>query len=426
MPVTELPLLAESDAEPSDRVLILGAGYAGLRCAQTLGKIFDDLRTDPEIVLLDRYSYHQIITELPEAASGRIGQDDVALPLETLLRRAKVRLEQAEVGRIDIDAAQVVTTRGTISYGTLVVAVGSVTAFYNVPGLAESALTLKSVEDAQAIKARAAQVVAEAAKVEDPVERGALLSVLVGGAGLTGVELAGELAELLPKLAKDNGLDPSAPRVTLVDGAPNVLPSMPERLQTRSAAILGELGIRLALGSRVVAADAQGMQLANGDRLVGRTLIWTGGIMAPSLLAHSGLPTARNGHVPVTEYLQLEDRPEIYVIGDAAEILTDEGHGSLAPTAQVAVKQAEAAAYNIMASTRGWALRRYHPSDKGQVVSLGSESGVASVFDVGLSGRKVLALKGLIAEGYRVEVTGNIFRRGRAIPIGPKDADEFK
>jgi NADH dehydrogenase len=319
-----------------------------------------------------------------------------------------VRFIQAEVQHINLDHNLIATTRGNISYGTLVVAVGSITAFYGVPGLAEYALTLKSVEDAEAIDARMKEIVALAAQEADPQARANLLSVLIGGAGLTGTELAGELAELLPELARAHDLPPTASRVVLVEAAPVVLPSMPSRLQVRGASILSELGVRLMLGSKVVSADPEGLTLASGDRLAGRTLIWTGGIMAPPLLAQSGLPTVHNGQVLVDDYMRAEGLPNVYVIGDAAFVPDSSGHGALAPTAQVALAQAETTAYNIVAGWEGWTPRPYVAHDKGQVVSLGSERGVASVFDIQLSGRKVIALKNLIAEGYRYGVTGRL------------------
>jgi NADH dehydrogenase len=419
MSLSELPPLTAEDADPSNRVVILGAGYGGLRCAQMLGKYIDD-PVATEVVLMDRYSYHQIITELPVAASGRVGTEEIALPLDQLLQRSKVRFLQAEVQHIDLDGRQIETTRGNISYGTLVVALGSITAFYGVPGLADHAFTLKSVEDAEAIDARMKEIVGLAAKEADPQVRAALLSVLVGGAGLTGTELAGELAELLPELARAQGLPPTEPRVILVEAAPVVLPSMPERLQVRGASILSEIGVRLMLGSKVVDADPEGITLASGDRLVGRTLIWTGGIMAPPLLAQSGLPTVRNGQVLVDMYLRAEGQAGVYVIGDAAFIPDESGHGALAPTAQVALSQAETAAYNIVAGWEGWTERPYTAHDKGQVVSLGSAQGVASVFDIQLSGRKVIALKNLIAEGYRSAVTGRLPFRTRAATTQPR------
>ena len=354
----------DPDAAPTDRILILGAGYAGLRCAHALGTYLG-AGDAPEVLLVDRHPYHQLITELPAVAGGRSGTDDVALPLERLLGHARVRLAQAEVERIDLQGRQVVTARGTIGYGTLVVAVGSTTAFYGIRGLAEHALTLKSVDDAAAIASRVDAAVRQAAQEPDGAARASLLSVLVGGGGLTGVELAGELAELLPRLAARYGLPAAAARVTLVEAAPVLLPGLPGRLQRRAASILAGLGVGLVLGSRVVSADEGGLTLAAGGRLAGRTLVWAGGIVAPPLLAMSGLPTARNGQVPVDDYLQPAGYPDIYVIGDAARVRDDSARGFLNPTAQAAIGQGKAAAYNIVARREGWPPRPYTPTDRG-------------------------------------------------------------
>jgi NADH dehydrogenase len=407
MAITELPSFSPHDAAPAHRVVILGAGYGGLRCAQMLSKYLDDADR-PEVVLLDRYSYHQIITELPLAAGGRAGADDVSVPLDDVLRRSAVRIEQAEAERIDLERSVVVTTRGELAYGTLVVAVGSITAFYGVPGLAESALTLKSVEDAETINRVVRSAFSQARATTGAAERANLLSFLIGGAGLTGVELAGELAEVIPSMAASNDVHPEEARVTLIEASPQVLPSLPEKLRTRAAEYLTDLGVRLVLGSKVVAASTQDVALASGERLAGRTLIWTGGIMAPPLLARSGLTTTRHGQVMVDEYLRVPSRPNIYAIGDAAQIHVEGVGGVLEPTAQVALKQAEAAAYNIVAEWSGRRPKPYAPASKGLVVSVGSESGGASIFNVSLTGRKVMALKTLIQEGYRYSVTGRI------------------
>ncbi|MDB5059843.1 MAG: FAD-dependent pyridine nucleotide-disulfide oxidoreductase [Chloroflexi bacterium] len=416
MTIHELTEFPGTDAAPSKRVVILGAGYAGLRCAQTLDKYLGEPDAT-EIVLIDRYSYHQIITELPVAAGGRLGSGDVAVPLADLLKKSKVRFEQAEIQTIDLQGKRVITTRGDVAFGVLVIAVGSVTAFYGVPGLVEHALTLKSVEDAEVINARVRQSMEAAVHESDPAARAAMLSFLIGGAGLTGVELAGELAEFLPTLAGELDLPPTAARVTLIEAAPSVLPSMPPRLQAKGAGILTELGIRLVLGSKVIEADSEGVRLASGDRLVGRTLVWSGGIMAPPILAQSGIPTVRNGQIPVDRFLRVSGFPDVYVVGDSARIQDESGHGIVEPTAQVAVKQAEAAAYNIVAGWERWKPRPYSPSDKGQAISLGSSSGVGSIFHVSLAGRKVIALKRLIEEGYRYSVTGRVRLTRKQDPV---------
>ncbi len=395
---------------PTNRILILGAGYAGLRSAQVLSKYFTDPGS-PEVMLVDRNDYHQIITQLPEAVSGRLATDEVAVPLADLLKQSSVRFLKAEIREIDLARKQVRNTGGDIAYGTLVVALGSLTSFYGIPGLAEHALTLKSVEDAEEISRRVHEAMARAAKELEPAKRASLLSFLVGGAGLTGVELAGELAEVAPTIAAEYGIAPKEPRVTLIEGAAAVLPTMPPRLQTKAAGILAELGVRISLGGKVVRADEQGIDLSTGDRLAGRTLVWTGGIMAPPLLAAPGLPTVFNGYVLVDQYLQAEDAPDVYVVGDSASLPAEGEGGALAPTAQIALKQAEAACYNIVARWEGRQSRPYSPHDKGQVVSIGAERGVAAVFHVPLVGKKVTALKLVIAESYRLAVTGHISRR---------------
>jgi NADH dehydrogenase len=275
MSTTEAAHAAHVDSGPADRVVILGSGYAGLRAAQQLEKYAREPGA-PEVVLVDRHPYHQIITDLPQAASGRAEADTIALPIAHLLKRSRVRFLQAEVGHIDLQRRLVHTSEGPLVYSTLVIALGSITAFHDVPGLAEHALTLKSVDDAREIEARVRQVIAMAATEANQLGRAGLLSILIGGGGLTGVELAGELAELLPALAVEYAIEPQLPHITLVEGAPTLLPSMPARLQAAAARALTGMGVRLMLGARVASADREGVWLTSGDRLVGRTLAWTG------------------------------------------------------------------------------------------------------------------------------------------------------
>jgi NADH dehydrogenase len=414
MSTTEAAPAAHLDGTPTDRVVILGSGYAGLRVAQQLERYAHEPGA-PEVLLVDRHPYHQIITDLPQAASGRAEADTISLPIAHLLKRSRVRFLQAEVSHIDLQQQLVSTSEGALAYGTLVIALGSITAFYEVPGLAEHSLTLKSVDDAQEIEARVRHAIALAATETDQLARAGLLSILIGGGGLTGVELAGELAEILPLLAVEYGLDPHLPHITLVEGAPVLLPSMPARLQAAAARALTGMGVRLMLGTKVASADGEGVWLDSGDRLVGRTLAWTGGIMAPPIIAESGLPTGRNGQVSVDRYLRAIGHPEVYVVGDTA-LINDDAHARpLAPTAQAAVKQGEAAAYNIVAGWQGWASRPYTPHDEGQVVSLGPQDGVASIIPgpltggraISLTGRKVSMLKAVIVEAYRISATGH-------------------
>ena len=401
------PSAATDDAAPSDRILILGGGYGGLRAAQELGRYL--VGSDAlEIALIDRHPYHQVITELPVAATGRQQRAHFEYPLGELLAKAHTRLIEAEVAAIDLQTRQVRTAWGTVSYGTLIIALGSVTAFYGVPGLAEHALTLKSVDDATMIREHILETLSAAATRPAGPERDALLTIVVGGGGLTGVELAGELADFVPRYAELQGLNRLDPRLVLIEGQPVLLPALPPRLQARAAEILTELGVRLILGARVTRADAEGISYGDSTPIPCRTLIWTGGIMAPSLLKESNLRTARGGSVIVDGYLRVADHPEVYAIGDSAWIVDEDTGRPVVATAQNAIAEANSVAYNIYARAQGYPERPFHDRDKGQVVSVGGRQGVASIFHVSLTGRAVLALKAVIDEGYRQEVKGHL------------------
>ena len=393
------------DSSSSDRILILGAGYGGLRVAQLLTKQLDG-GDRPEIALIDRHPYHQVITELPIAASGRYTQADVEIPLQKLVEDGQVRLIQAEVTSLDLADHRVLTATGPLAYGTLVIALGSVTAFYGVPGLQEHALTLKSVDDAAAIRERVDQAIATAAGQTDPATRQAWLTTIIGGAGLTGVELAGELADFIPKAAKEHGVDPAETKIVLVDGGTSILAGLPQSAQVKATETLQDLNVEIRTGTRITAADADGATIGAAGRISGRTLIWTGGIVAPSLLAQSGLLTAKNGQVLVDPYLRANGHPEVYAIGDSAYVLEEGQSRPVPPTAQTALEHAETVAYNIFADRMGYAERPFRSHDKGLVVSVGTQEGVASLLHIPLTGRGVLVLKDLVEERYRFEAAG--------------------
>ena len=317
-----------------------------------------------------------------------------------------VQLIQAEITSLDLANRRVVTATGPVEYGTLVIALGSVTAFFGVPGLEDHALTLKSVDDAEAVRERVDQAMAASVGLIDPDTREAVLTTIIGGAGLTGVELAGELAEFIPKAAKEHGIDPHEPKIVLVEGGPSILPGLAQSLQVKASETLQDLNVAIRTSTRVTAADDEGVTIGAAGRINGRTLIWTGGIRALPLLAQAGLPTAKNGQVIVDPYLWVTGYPGVYAIGDSAYVLEEGQSRPLPPTAQAALDHAEIVSYNIFAARMGYSERSFRSRDKGLVVSVGTRQGVASLLHIPLTGRAVLALKDLIEEQYRFEAAG--------------------
>ena len=209
-------------AGDSSQIVVAGAGYAGLHVALRLTA---RLRRNPlaELTLVDRHDYHLALTELPRVAGGTRAADAVRIPLQDMLAK-RVRFVQTEINGFDWAARQLRTAAGPISWDRLVLALGSRPNDFAIPGLAERALSLYSASDAERVWAAVTKAVTAAAAATDPGQQRRLATVVVGGGGATGVELAGELAEMLPELARRCGLPPDRPAVLLVEAGP---PSWP-------------------------------------------------------------------------------------------------------------------------------------------------------------------------------------------------------
>lgn len=192
---------------------------------------------------------------------------------------------------------------------------------------------------------------------------------MVGGGGFTGTELAAELAEALPRLAPRYGLLPREPQVVVLEAGTALLPGLDGRLAAWAARFLQHRGVETLFGSPAQAAEARGVVLASGQRIASRTLIWTGGVRAPEMLGSWGLPTGAAGRVKVNHFLQVEGHPRIYVVGDSALAVDPATQRPAAPSAQLAVAQGEAAAWNLFASIVGASPRPYQPHLAGEAPS---------------------------------------------------------
>ncbi|MDP2728367.1 MAG: FAD-dependent oxidoreductase, partial [Dehalococcoidia bacterium] len=254
-------------------IVVLGAGYGGLRTALRLEKLIRPM-LDHRIILVDQNRHHQLITQIYEVAGGRTPAGAVALPIDRLLGLGRIDFHQARVTGLDLEAKRVFTDREEISYEQLVVALGSETNFYNIPGMREHSFGLKSLGDACLIGGHIREMLALAASQTDAQTRQEALNFVVGGGGFTGVELAAELAEALPELASRYGLVPEEPRVIIVEAGKALLPGIDGHLVDKATRTLQEKGVEVRRGSPVQSADARGVTLASGQRIDSRTLIW--------------------------------------------------------------------------------------------------------------------------------------------------------
>ena len=386
-------------------IVVLGAGYGGLRTALRLETLMQPL-LDHRITLVDQNRHHQIITLIHEVAGGRTPAEAVALPFDWLLGLRRIDFHRARVTGLDLNGKAVLTDHGALPYDQLVIALGSETNFYGIPGMREHSFTLKSLGDACLIQGHLHEMLAWAASQTDPQARREALNFVVGGGGFTGVELAGELAESLPRLASGYGLSPEDPKVIIVEAAKALLPGLDAGLVEKATRSLQKRGIEMLLGSPAQSADARGVTLVSGERIDSRTLIWAGGVRAVETLERWGLPVGAAGRVKVDDFLGVEGLPGIYAVGDSALVIDEKSQRPSPPSAQLAVAQAETVARNIHARITGRRIEVYRAHVTGEAVSLGAGDGVAWVGPARFSGNPAQWLKAFIARRYLWETGG--------------------
>src|SRR5256886_6951635 len=271
------------------QIVIAGAGYAGLHIALRLTA---KLRNNPEmrLTLVDRHDYHQALTELPRVAGGTRAADAVRIPLQDMLAE-RVRFVQTEINGFDLAGRRLLTRAGPTGWRRLVLALGSRPNDFAIPGLAERTLSLYSASDAERVWAAVNTALDDAAAAADPGRQRRLATVVVGGGGATGVELAGELAEILPELARSRSLAPDRPAVQLIEAGPAILAGSSPQLTGKAASILSDLGVQVRTNAAIAAATEDGFRLSDGQLVQGGVVHLAGGGKRPERVGQPRLPT---------------------------------------------------------------------------------------------------------------------------------------
>ena len=283
-------------------------------------------------------------------------------------------------------------------------ALGSRPNDFAIPGLALRTLSLYSADDAERVWEAVSKALTAAAAAADPGQQRRLATMVVGGGGATGVELAGELAEILPQVAGAHGLAADRPAVQLVEAGPAILAGSSPQLIDKAARILSDLGVQVRTNATIAAATEEGFRLTDGQLVEGGVFVWAGGLKAPGLVADSELPTGHNGRVKVDRYLRVLDHPEIYAAGDLASVTDPRTGHALPPLAQVALEEGETVARNLDAELEDKPLEAFTFRDKGFVVSVGTRRGVADIAGITTGGRLAHGLKDAIEWEYRQSV----------------------
>jgi NADH dehydrogenase len=362
------------------RVVIIGGGFGGLYAAKALR------RAPVEVVVLDRRNYHLFQPLLYQVATAALNAADIAAPIRRVLRGQKnTRVLLAEATGVDVDRRCVTLADGTIAYDYLIVATGATHSYFGHDEYERVAPGLKSIEDALEMRRRVLLAYEAAERATDPAVRRACLTFVVVGAGPTGVELAGALAEISRHALKDDfrSIDPSEAKIVLVEGQPRVLSAFPEELSAKAVTQLQHLGIVVRTKTMVTGVDEHGVTLGQ-ERIEARTVLWAAGVSASPLAKSLGAPLDKAGRVKVERDLTIPGHPEVFVIGDLA-ILEQDGK-PVTGLAAVAVQEGPHAAKNIVRAVQGRPLEPFHYVDKGTLATIGRAAAVANFGRVKLSG----------------------------------------
>src|SRR6516165_913960 len=367
------------------RVVIVGCGFAGLVAAKTL-------RGAPvEVVVVDRTNHHLFQPLLYQVATGVLSEGDIAPPIRDVLRHQRnARVVLGEVTDVNVkDRRLTIDTLGeatTLPYDSLIVATGASQSYFGHDEYARHAPGMKTIDDALELRGRIFGAFEIAELEPDLAAREPWLTFAVVGAGPTGVELAGQIAELSRRTLRGNfrRFDPAGARIVLLDGLETVLPSYPEPLRRRAKRDLEKLGIEVRLGTRVVGLDATGLDLEGGARVEARTKIWAAGVQASSLgrmvAERSGAMVDRSGRVEVSPDCSLPGHPEVFVVGDLMAL------NGLPGLAEVAMQSGHHAARTIVRRLRGGEPKPFRYIDLGTMATIARFRAVATVGRLQLSG----------------------------------------
>lgn len=364
------------------RVVIIGGGFGGLEAAKALRKV------DVRVTVLDRNNHHLFQPLLYQVATAALSPSDIAEPLRHILRRqenAEVILGEAE--RIDVHRKKVVLADGELDYDFLIVAAGARHSYFGHDKWEKIAPGLKSLEDALEIRRRMLLAFEIAEHTDDDDERRAAMTFVVVGAGPTGVEMAGAIAEIARvTLVKDfRHIDSKQARVILLDSAPRVLQMFDPELSESARRQLFDIGVEVRSLTLVEKLTADGVQLKGGEKIAARTIVWAAGNMASPLGESLGVPLDKQGRVIVNEDLSIPGHREVFVIGDQAHFAP--GGGTPLPgLSPVAMQQGRHAARNIRALLAGGWADKFEYFDKGTMATIGRNRAVADAGFMRFSG----------------------------------------
>ena len=389
-------------ARKKKKIVILGGGFAGVECTRQLESKFGN---DPEVelVMVSEDNFLLFTPMLPQVASGMIETRHIVLPIRTICKKTK--FYEGRIKNID-PFGKLVNLWGTgdkrsisIHYDFLVVALGSETNFFGMADVEKNSFTMKTLNDAVMLRNRVIDMLEQAENETNPILRKSFLNFVVAGGGFAGIETAGELMDLILDARKHyHSIHKDDLKVVVIEALPMILPGFNEKLAEFAKQKLIERGINIKLQTAITSFDGNEVTTKSIDQnpkdpldeskvesIRTKTLIWTAGVTPVSTIQRSMLKTDR-GKVIVNDYLEVQDFPGVFAIGDCALFLNPKTKRPFPPTAQIAESQAKTAAKNLIALIKNSKKEKFEYHSKGQMAIIGKRSGIATFLGMNISG----------------------------------------
>lgn len=393
-----------SGHDPKKHIVIVGGGFAGVRAALDLSRRVSD---EYRIILVDRNSYHSPYAMLYEAAAAYISGDKktdfnavraaITIPFHLIIRGHDITFVKGSFEEIDLVDRRIHIDGYRIPYEYALIALGSATNYFQVPGLRDNSYPLKSLDDAQNLR-NALEELFIRTSPHEPID------IVVGGGGFTGVEAAGEMVALLRNLSRKYKRLERLATLTVVEAAGTILPGAHPRLVQRATARLEKIGVRLLLEHPVQSFQDGRLMLASGLSLSCSLLVWTAGISIPFAAGKIPDVAREKGYLVTDEFLRIPNHPEVYFAGDLVYCMDKRNQCSVAATAQRAISHGELVAENIYRDTQGLPLHEYEPQTPAFVVPIGGKYATADLWGFRFSGFFAWALKLLIEYMYLISI----------------------
>lgn len=390
------------------RIVILGAGYGGIVTAIGLQKELN--YNEADVTLVNKHDYHFITTHLHMPAAGTDNPENARIDISKLIDEFKIDFVKSTVVQIRPHDKKIILEDSTLSYDYLVVGLGGEPETFGIPGLREYAMNIRSINSVRLIREH---IEYQFAKFKREPNRTDYISFIVGGAGFTGIEFAGELADRIPELCREFDVDPSLVKIFNIEAAPTALPGFDPELVEYAMQVLTKKGVTFKIATAIKEVTPDGVVLADGEMIRSGTVVWTGGIRGNRMLEEAGFETMR-GRIVVDATLRTKEFDNVYVVGDCSIVLNDAGK-PFPPTAQIATQQGEIAAYNLVAAIRNTPMKDFKFINRGIMASLGKNEAIGVVGTRKFKGFVAALLKKAVEIRYLYKIGGIplVIKKGR-------------